>query len=180
MQMEQNRIIFTGPAGAGKTAAINALSDIPTAMTDVQVADIAAGGKGQTTVALDHGLMKLPNDERIHLYGTPGQEHFDFSQGSLTQGSLGVMLLLDNTRSDPFRDMKLFLNAFEKFSAETKLVIGITRMELKATPTVEEYHQQFYGTNLKPPVFEVDARERRDVALLVQALLYSLDPGLHD
>jgi hypothetical protein len=28
------------------------------------------------------------------------------------------------------------------------------------------------------PIFEVDARRREDVSLLVEALLYSLDPGL--
>jgi signal recognition particle receptor subunit beta len=179
MQIEQNKIIFTGPAGVGKTTAINALSDIPTAATEVRNTDMAAAS-GHSAAAFDYGVVKLPNDERIHLYGSPGQEPFDAIPGGLVAGSLGVVLLLDNARSDPFRDLKFFLKAFEKLSADTKLVIGVTRMELKAMPSIDEYHQQLYGTKLKPPVFEVDVRERRDVTLLVQALLYCLDPGLRN
>jgi signal recognition particle receptor subunit beta len=178
--MDHNKIIFTGPVGAGKTTAINALSDIPTVVTDARATDMAAGRKAGTTVALDYGLMKLPGEERIHLYGTPGQERFDFMWDILTEGGIGLVLLVDNTRPEPFRDLKFFLRAFDKFIGSTSLVIGVTRMDLKGTPTLEEYHQQLYGVHFKPPVFEVDARERRDVALLVQALLYTLDPGLHD
>ena len=36
------------------------------------------------------------------------------------------------------------------------------------------------GLGLKTPVFAVDARVKNDVSLLVQALLYSLDPGLEE
>ncbi len=178
--MEHNKIIFTGPVGVGKTTAINALSDIPTVMTDAQSTDMTAAGKTQTTVALDYGVMKLSGDERIHLYGTPGQERFDFMWDILTEGGIGLVLLLDNTRAEPFRDLRFFLKSFEKFIAGARLAVGVTRMDLKAAPSIEEYHRQFYGASLKPPIFEVDARQRRDVVLLIQALLYSLDPGLQD
>ena len=50
--------------------------------------------KRTTTVALDYGLMKLDAGERIHLYGTPGQERFDFMWDILTKGGLGVVLRL--------------------------------------------------------------------------------------
>jgi hypothetical protein len=39
-------------------------------------------------------------------------------------------------------------------------------------------YKQLHGTGLKPPILEVDARSRQDMVLLVQALLYSQDPGL--
>jgi hypothetical protein len=53
-------------------------------------------------------------------------------------------------------------------------------MDVSNKPTIEEYHIQLQGLNLKPAVFSVDARVRNDVSLLVQALLYSLDPGLEE
>jgi signal recognition particle receptor subunit beta len=71
---------------------------------------------------------------------------------------------------------KRYLNSY----AGARLAVGVTRMDLKAAPSIEEYHRQFYGASLKPPIFEVDARRRRDVVLLIQALLHSLDPGLQD
>jgi signal recognition particle receptor subunit beta len=89
-------------------------------------------------------------------------------------------LLLDNTRADPFQDMRFFLDSFAKFIADTNVAIGVTQMDLSNKPTIEEYHIQLQGLGLKTPVFSVDARVKNDVSLLVQALLYSLDPGLED
>jgi uncharacterized protein len=176
--MEHHKIIFTGPVGAGKTTAINALSDVPTVVTDARASDMTTSRKGETTVAMDYGILKVSDKERIHLYGTPGQERFDFMWDILTEGGIGLVLLLDNTRPDPFHDMQFFLQAFARFILQTKVVIGVTRMDLKLAPGVEDYHERLYGHGPNPPVFQVDARDRRDVTLLVRALLYSLDPGL--
>jgi uncharacterized protein len=91
-----------------------------------------------------------------------------------------LILLLDNTRADPFQDMKFFLDSFAKFITDTGVAIGVTQMDLNNKPTIEEYHIQLQGLDLKVPVFAVDARVKNDVSLLVQALLYSLDPGLEE
>ncbi|MCQ8115869.1 GTP-binding protein [Methylomonas methanica] len=176
--MSQYKIIFTGPVGAGKTTAINAISDVPPVKTDAAASDMTKNRKASTTVAMDYGVMNLAGGEKIHLYGTPGQERFDFMWDILTNGGIGLILLLDNTRADPFQDMRFFLDAFGKFINDTSVAIGVTQMDLSSTPSIEDYHAQLQGVGLKPPVFAVDAREKNDVSLLVQALLYSLDPGL--
>jgi uncharacterized protein len=176
--MSQYKIIFTGPVGAGKTTAINAISDVPPVKTDAAASDMTKNRKSSTTVAMDYGVMNLAGGEKIHLYGTPGQERFDFMWDILTVGGIGLILLLDNTRADPFQDMKFFLDAFGKFINDTSVAIGVTQMDLSGKPTIDDYHAQLQTYGLKPPVFEVDAREKNDVSLLVQALLYSLDPGL--
>lgn len=176
--MSQYKIIFTGPVGAGKTTAINAISDKATVGTDAVASDMTKNRKASTTVAMDYGVMNLAGGEKIHLYGTPGQERFDFMWDILTTGGIGLILLLDNTRADPFQDLKFFLNAFDDFIQSTGVAIGVTQMDLSATPTIADYHRQLQGMSIKPPVFAVDAREYNDVSLLVQSLLYSLDPGL--
>ncbi|WKJ89159.1 ATP/GTP-binding protein [Methylomonas montana] len=176
--MSQYKIIFTGPVGAGKTTAINAISDVPPIKTDAAASDMTKNRKSSTTVAMDYGVMNLAGGEKIHLYGTPGQERFDFMWDILTVGGIGLILLLDNTRADPFQDMKFFLDAFGKFIGDTTVAIGVTQMDLSNKPNIEDYHLHLQGFGLKPPVFAVDAREKNDVSLLVQALLYSLDPGL--
>ncbi len=176
--MSHYKIIFTGPVGAGKTTAINAISDVPPLKTDALATDMTKNRKASTTVAMDYGVMNLPGGEKIHLYGTPGQERFDFMWDILTTGGIGLILLLDNTRSDPFQDMKFFLDAFSKFINDTSVAIGVTQMDLSRKPSIDDYHAQLKSYGLKPPVFEVDAREKNDVSLLVQALMYSLDPGL--
>lgn len=52
-RMAQHKIIFTGPVGAGKTTAINVISDIPTVRTESPATDMTREQKSETTVAMD-------------------------------------------------------------------------------------------------------------------------------
>lgn len=176
--MSQYKIIFTGPVGAGKTTAIHSISDTPPIKTDASASDMTKSRKAATTVAMDYGVINLVDGEKIHLYGTPGQERFDFMWDILITGGIGLVLLLDNTRADPFKDMKFFLDSFGDFISKTGVAIGVTQMDLSSKPTIADYHNQLQGTGLRPPIFSVDARIRNDVSLLVQSLLHALDPGL--
>jgi signal recognition particle receptor subunit beta len=178
MSAVNRKIIFTGPVGAGKTTAIDSISDIGIITTDENASDMTKSRKSNTTVAMDYGLIKLSNNERVHLYGTPGQERFDFMWDILTKGGIGLVLLLDNTRPDPFRDLKFYSHSFRDFIAEQQLVIGITRMDIQRSPNVQDYRQWATQLSLDAPIFEVDARERDDVSMLIQSLLLSLDPGV--
>jgi len=178
--MSAFKIIFTGPVGAGKTTAISSISDEPPIQTDAIASDMTKSRKSATTVAMDYGTLNLDDGERMHLYGTPGQERFDFMWEILTNGGIGLVLLLDNSRPDPFKDLRFFLDSFKEFIDSTKLVIGVTQMDLSATPAINDYHLQLGEYELNPPIFEIDAREKKDVSLLVQSLLFSLDPGLKE
>lgn len=178
--MSQFKIIFTGPVGAGKTTAIASISDEAPIKTDAIATDMAKQRKAETTVALDYGLMNLSGGEKIHLYGTPRQERFDFMWDILVNGGIGLILLLDNTRPDPFQDMKFFLDSFKNFIGETNVSIGVTQMDLSDRPTIDDYHIQLQGLGLNIPIFSVDARVRNDVSILVQSLLYALDPGIEE
>lgn len=104
--MTNYKIIFTGPVGAGKTTAITSISDIPPISTEESASNMTRGIKLNTTVAFDYGKVNLEGGDCIHLYGTPGQQRFDFMWEILTTGGLGLLLLLDNTRPDPFRDLR--------------------------------------------------------------------------
>lgn len=178
--MPEHKIIFTGPVGAGKTTAIATLSDIPIVRTDELATDMTTRRKPNTTVAMDYGVMNLDSGGRVHLFGTPGQERFDFMWDILTQGGLGLVLLLDNSRPKPFNDLLFFLNAFRKFVDRTRLVVGVTFMDERPAPGIPDYSDQLRALGYSAPVFEVDARRRQDVATLVEALLYCIDPGIVD
>ena len=91
---EDNKIVFTGPVGVGKTSAIAALSDVPIISTDARASDMTINRKGHTTVAMDYGILNLEGGGKVHLYGTPGQERFDFMWEILTTGGLGLILML--------------------------------------------------------------------------------------
>ncbi len=178
MSANDYKIIFTGPVGAGKTTAIGAISDIEPVKTDNKATDITRNKKSQTTVAMDYGLLNIEGGEHVHLYGTPGQERFDFMWDILTQGGIGLVLLISNKADNPIQDLTFFLNAFKDFIAQTNIVIGITQMDLAKKPSIEDYRVKLKSLGYNPPLFEVDARQKNDVSMLVQALLYSLDPNI--
>ncbi len=175
--MGNHKIIVTGPVGAGKTTAIGSVSDVPLLSTEKSATDMTKDMKPNTTVALDYGTFNLSEKERVHLYGTPGQERFDFMWDILTEGGIGLLLLLNNSRPDPFHDMRFFLNAFENFIKGSQVVIGITCTDECNRPTVSDYHAQVEKLGYNIPIFEVDARVKADVSLLIETLLYSFDPG---
>ncbi|MGZ8163008.1 MAG: GTP-binding protein [Methylobacter sp.] len=178
--MSQYKIIFAGPVGAGKTTAIHSISDVPPVKTDATASDMAKDRKSATTVAMDYGIMNLPGGEKLHLYGTPGQERFNFMWDILTEGGIGLILLLDNTRADPFLDMKFFLDSFSHFISKTTVAIGVTQMDLSDKPTIADYQIKLKEIGLNRPVFAVDARVKNDISILVQSLLYSLDPVMEE
>lgn len=174
----QHKIIFTGPVGAGKTTAISSISDIPVVKTEANASDDVMIRKSNTTVAMDYGVLNLDQGAKVHLYGTPGQERFDFMWDILTIGGVGLVIMLDNAREDPLQDMEQFLKAFETFIEKNAVAIGVTRTDVKSRPGLYTYHKKLYELKMNVPIFEVDARERKDIKILLQGLLSVLDPGL--
>ncbi len=174
----EHKIIFAGPVGAGKTTAINSISDIPVVQTEAKATDEVALRKANTTVAMDYGTLALDGGAKIHLYGTPGQERFSFMWDILTIGGLGLVLLIDNAREDPLADLEFYLKAFKGFIGKSAVAIGVTRMDAKPRPGIYSFHTKLKELGIKAPVFEVDAREREDVKFLVTGMLAMLDPGV--
>ncbi len=174
----EHKILFTGPVGAGKTTAIASISDIPVVQTEAKASDDVAMRKANTTVAMDYGTLDLEGAVKVHLYGTPGQERFSFMWDILAMGSLGLVVLVDNMREDPLADLEFYLKSFKRFVSSNAVVIGVTRMDSKPRPGLYTFQTKLKEMGIKAPVFEVDAREREDVKMLMQGLLAVLDPGV--
>ena len=133
---------------------------------------------------MDYGLISLSEHERVHIYGTPGQERFDFMWDILRKGSIGMILLIDNTRHSPLDDLVFFLEKFKDQILETRVAIGITKTGQLNAPSREAYYATIrsleWFDQSPPPIFTVDARKRSDLMVLFQALLYSINPGVED
>lgn len=177
--MKDKKIIFFGPVGAGKTTAIDAVTHSNNAATDARVSDSSIRRKKGTTVAMDYALLDT-GSERIHLYGTPGQERFRFMWEMITtelaHDCSGHIMLLDNARNHPRQDLEFYLQNFRTYNPKVRLVIGITGSDLIQTPSRSDYAGWLAELEIKAPLFFVDARKADDIHMLIDEVLQSEKP----
>ncbi len=172
---QQHRILFAGSMGAGKTTAIQTLSDKKPVSTEVDNTDKASFDKSTTTAAMDYGEIALANGDTIRLLGAPGQLRFAHMWPILADRSLGLILLVDNSRPDPLADLSTYLDHFGEFARQNAAVIGVGRTEQNQEPTLDDYWAWMAAHELFCPVFSVDVRQRQDVLLLLDSLLVQLE-----
>ncbi|HFC91386.1 MAG TPA: hypothetical protein ENJ51_01090 [Leucothrix mucor] len=165
------KIIVAGPVGAGKTTAVNSLTDDNAFMTDAAVSDeVTKKRKSSTTVGMDFGVVQLNANDEAYVYGTPGQQRFNFMWEILSEGAHGLILLFDNTRNYPLRDLKYFTESFAGLIASQPLVIGVTRSDVSDEIPLEAYQQWLKELNLNTTVHFIDARKKADIEQLVHLL----------
>lgn len=176
--MNEYKILFTGTMGAGKTTAIAAVSDIAPVVTDVHNSDLSVQ-KERTTVGLDFGEFTLDNGDRVRLFGTPGQNRFDFLWKILAKNALGLIILVDNSRPDPLKDLGMYLDGFSEQLDTLPCAIGVGRLDTSASPTLDAYIDELSNRNRIFPVLEVDVRRKDDVVLLIDTLLAQIEANMH-
>lgn len=120
------KLVIAGPVGAGKTTFVRTLSTSEVVDTD----EIATEniGKSATTVAMDFGALDL-DGVPVQLFGTPGQDRFDFMWEILSEGALGLVLLVHGQRPADFpraRDILEFITS----RIPVPFIIGVTHQDL--------------------------------------------------
>lgn len=119
------KIVVTGPVGAGKSTLIRTLANGGYVDTDARATE--AIGKATTTVAMDHAVMDIEG-ATLHVFGTPGQERFDYMWEILAEGALGTLLLV---RADQPADLPKARQILEFIlsRSEVPYVIGVTHLD---------------------------------------------------
>jgi uncharacterized protein len=165
-------VLFVGPVGAGKSAAIGAISDIEVVSTDQAATDETLDIKPATTVAMDVGMMQIGAADRLRLLGAPGQDRFDFMWDILLEQAKGLVVLVDHSRPNPAEDLDLYLAKMRaRMGHDPKpVVIGVTHVDL-----ARDKPMTVYGRVSPEPVFEVDARNRDDVRKMLLVLTALLE-----
>jgi signal recognition particle receptor subunit beta len=169
------KIVFSGPMGAGKTTAINALSEIATVSTEAYNSDQKQFVKESTTVAMDYGQFTLEDGQVIKLFGTPGQTRFAFMWEILCKGAMGLVLLLDASKENVEEELANFVGAFHSFSPNLPIVVGVGRHEQRYADSLDPLLEIVGKMGVVAPVMRVDVRKKEDVLMLMNTLLCLLE-----
>jgi len=171
---QHQRIVFTGPDDSGATRAIATISDVRITRDTCDV-DTAHSVDTAIRLQLDHGILHLEQAGEIHLYGTPPDTPVDTVTDFVQGGGMGLIVLLDNKRPYPLRDMHFYLHSFQAYIAQTSAAVGVCNLNTYDAFSIDDYHAELLSLDLHVPVFEADVSDRSDVILLVEALLLSTE-----
>ena len=166
------KIVVTGPFSAGKTTLIRTISEITVLSTEKDITDHTVSRKAATTVAMDFGRITIDRDLVLYLFGTPGQDRFDFMWEILGEGMLGYILLIDASREDSLEESVGILAAFRKM-ARVPFVVALNR-SAGMDPQDEERVRSVLALDEDTPVVPCDATDRESVKAVLLALLYSV------
>lgn len=172
--MNEFKILISGTMGAGKTTAIAAISETPPVTTEVKNTD-GEVRKATTTVGLDYGELTLDNGDKLRLFGTPGQTRFAQLWKVLAKGALGLVILVDNSRPEPLRDLSVYLENFAELIRDAACVVGIGRLDTHPAPDLDAYARHLEEHGVVCPLLAVDVRDREQVVMLLDVLLTQLE-----
>ncbi len=166
------KIVVTGPFAAGKTTLIRTISEITVLSTDRGITDSTRARKAETTVAMDFGRITVDRELVLYLFGTPGQERFDFMWEILGEGMLGYVLLVDAMRPDSLGEAAGILTAFRRM-ARVPYVVGLNRSG-GLDPEEEARIRSALEISPEVALLPCDATDKESVKALLLALLYAV------
>jgi uncharacterized protein len=105
------KIVITGAFNAGKSQFIATISEIAPVQTERYVTDHFLASKPMTTAAMDYGRLTL-GEQRLHLYGTPGQERFAFMWDVLARRMDAYLVLVDSSTPTNLAQARRILQHF--------------------------------------------------------------------
>ncbi|MDQ1602868.1 MAG: uncharacterized protein QOE01_713 [Actinomycetota bacterium] len=166
------KVVVTGPFAAGKTTLIRTISEITVLSTERGITDSTRKRKAETTVAMDFGRITIDRDLVLYLFGTPGQDRFDFMWEILGEGMIGYLLLVDADRPESVAEAAGILETFRNM-ARVPYVVALNRAAVTDNELVDRVR-----TDLQIPqdiaIMPCDATDKESVKNVLLALLYAV------
>lgn len=167
------KIVVTGPFAAGKTTLIRTISDITVLSTERDVSDETSERKAETTVAMDYGRITVDRELVLYLFGTPGQERFEFMWEILGEGMIGFILLIDGTDDESMTDAATILASFRTSAPGVPFVVALNRLDSVPEATDAKVRKQL-TLDARTAVVACSALDRDSVREVVLALFYEV------
>jgi len=167
--MHRLKVVITGPYNSGKTQFIRSVSEIDVVSTERKVTlPEHAAIKGETTVAMDFGRITL-GDQKIYLFGTPGQQQFDFMWEVLTENMIGFIVIVDSTDPKRFKEAKEIIRFFKDI-LEEPFVVAANKQDIAGAMPVEELRKEL-GLDDDSEIVKCSAVDKKSSIEVLNALM---------
>ncbi|MFQ6052137.1 MAG: ADP-ribosylation factor-like protein [Candidatus Hydrothermarchaeota archaeon] len=150
------KILVTGPYHSGKSTFIRALC--PNSISIDRMG---------TTIAFDHGYTEISEIE-AEIFGTPGQERFEFIFNIFAKDISGIVLVVDSTDPESFERAKEMIKLAEE---DKPLVIAANKQDLPNALSIEEITERI---GLDVPVIGTVATQAKGVEEVLQRLVHEI------
>ncbi len=172
--MGNYKIVITGAYAAGKTQFIRSVSEVEVIDTEAIVTNLEEKMiKTHTTVGLDYGILTIDSEHKLFLFGTPGQERFDFMWEVLAEGCLGYIVLMDSCRPAHFVETAHLVQRFASITSAPFVVAANKQDDPSSLPP--SYIRRRLGIPLSIPVVPCIASDPASVRDVLLTLLERVD-----
>jgi uncharacterized protein len=167
--MHRLKVVITGPFNSGKTQFIKTVSEIDVVSTERKVTlPEHAAIKGETTVAMDFGRITM-GDQKIYLFGTPGQQQFDFMWEVLTENMIGFIVVVDSTDPKRFKEAREIIRFFKDI-LEEPFVVAANKQNLAGALPVEDLRKEL-GLDENSEIISCSAIDKKSSMHVIDALM---------
>jgi hypothetical protein len=96
---------------------------------------------------------------------------WELMMSDLVHDAEALVLLVDNTRNDPFKDIRFYVEEFRDFIVRRRLIIAVTHSDEQADPDHDYYMEELKSMGLFTSVIFIDARDPASVLKIVSELV---------
>ncbi len=123
------KIVVTGPYNAGKSEFVQRFGDKPI--------NVAVNG---TTVGMDF-THEMIDDFHVHIFGTPGQDHFKDVQQCVAKGAAGIIMVVDSSDPATFGQVETLTKRIKAVCGRVPIIICANKQDKTGAIAPEKIKQ---------------------------------------
>lgn len=162
-----------GPEGSGKSTFIRSISEVAVLSSERDIYDHTRTESSARTSAgaIDFGRITVAPDVQLHLFSAPTESE-ELIWDAITDGILGLVLIVDATRKETYPQGRDILERFRGFGSISS-VVAVNKRDSADSADMEET-RRILEIGDEVPVLPLNASDRESVKEVLLALLYTV------